>query len=289
MGSPYTNTKRKRAKNGKQSKPQRLFRLMVYLGAISISLAAVYTLVAFIRGANDAAVEVEWPYGSLIELTEPDFFKQSYLSVNCNEALLESTQTIRVDGVITNGTESQAFMLIKKRPNWMLFTIDGGSHQMTFGVSGDVVWRRIRGPQHADLFTLIEGEEANSWLAQRRFFDRIINACLGEGALRMIEAFTWKDDVCLRVSTEDVDGVIVDVLVDPLTMYPIAEIETLPDGTIKQTVFSDYRIVSGMPLPFHMASSVSDEPKSHIQINNATLNIGVFSELFEVPESLLKQ
>ena len=201
---------------------QKLLKLALYLAAIGMALAAIATIVGFIRGRGNAAEALPlFPYGTLIELTEPETFKQAYMSVNCNATLLESTQTIRVAGQIVNGDNSQAFTLIKKRPDRMLFTIDRGSHEMTFGVSGDTVWRRIRAPQHEDIFALIEGEEAKAWLGQRRFFDRIISACQGQGTITAIEAADWEGRDCLKVSTLDTDGEAVDILVDPQTMYPL--------------------------------------------------------------------
>jgi len=289
MGSSYTNTKRKHVHSSKTSESRIRLNRLIYLGAIGLSLAAIATIVSFIRAGDDAIVGIELPYGSLAELTEPEAFTQAYLSVNCNATLLKSTQTIRVSGHMVNGDNHQAFTLIKKRPDRMLFTVDRGSHDMTFGVSDDTVWRRIRAPQHEDIFALIEGEEAEAWLGQRRFFDRIISASQGEGSLTAIEAADWKGADCLKVSTRDTDGAAVDILIDPQTMYPIAELELLEDGTIKQTVFSDYRDINGMPMPFNMVSSVEGKPESHIQLNNAALNTGVLSKLFDVPESLLAE
>ncbi len=140
---------------------------MIFLAALALSFAAIYSLIVFIRAEKNTTSEVELPYGSLNELTDPDAFTHAYLSANCNATLLENTQTIRVTGQMINGDHKQAFSLIKKRPDRMLFTIDRSSHEITFGVSGDTVWRRIRSPQHDDIFALIEGEEANAWLSQR--------------------------------------------------------------------------------------------------------------------------
>jgi hypothetical protein len=282
MRSSYTNTKRKHVHSSKTSKSRIRLNRLIYLGTISLSIAAIATIVSFIRAGDDAVVGVELPYGTLVELTEPEVFMQAYLSVNCNPTLLEHTQTIRVTGHMVNGDLKQAFSLIKKRPDRMLFTIDRGSHQVTFGVSGDTVWRRTRAPQHEDIFALVEGQEARTWLAHRRFFDPIISASQGEGSLTAIKAADWKGADCLKVSTLDADGAIVDILIDPQTMYPIAELELLADGTIKQIVFSDYRDINGMPIPFNMVSS-----KGHIQLNRAALNTGVLSKLFNVPEALL--
>jgi hypothetical protein len=106
------------------------------LGAITLSLAAI-------------ATKITLPHGTLSELTHIEAFTQVYPSVNCNAPLLANTQTIRVTGHMVNGDNRQAFSLIKKRPDRMLYTVDRGSHEMTFGASGDTVWRRIRAPQHS--------------------------------------------------------------------------------------------------------------------------------------------
>lgn len=106
MGSPYTNTKRS---SGKPSKFQKLFRRMIFLGALVLSCAAIYSLIAFIRADKITTPKVELPYGTLSELTDSDVFTQAYLSVNCNATLLENTQTIRVTGQMINGDHKQVF------------------------------------------------------------------------------------------------------------------------------------------------------------------------------------
>jgi hypothetical protein len=284
MGSPYTNTTRK---SGKPTKLQQRVKLTAYLGAIAISLAAIKTIVHFVRSEDARTAIIKLPHGSLSDLTQIKTFTQAYLTVNCNATLLEKTQTIRVSGHLVNGDNRQAFSLIKKRPDQMLFTIDRGSHEATFGVSGDTVWRRIRAPQHDDLFALIEGQEADAWLDQRRFFDRIISASLGDGRITAIEVTSWTGADCLKVSTLSADGAATDILVDPQTMHPIVELEPIPDGTIKQTTFCDYRDIDGMPIAFDMVSSVEGEQQGRIIIDKASINSGVLSTLFDLPESLI--
>lgn len=261
--------------------------LTVYLGAVAISLGAIATIASFVRSEDESAAVTKLPHGNLSDLTQIKTFTQAYLTANCNSALLKNTQTIRVTGHVVNGDNRQAFSLIKKRPDQMLFTIDRGSHEATFGVSGDTVWRRIRAPQHDDLFALIEGQEADAWLGQRRFFDRIISASLGEGRITAIEVTSWTGADCLKVSTLSADGAATDILVDPKTMHPIVELEPIPDGTIKQTTFSDYRDIDGMPIAFDMVSSVEGEQQIRIIIDKASINSGVLSTLFDLPESLV--
>ena len=70
-------------------------------------------------------------------------------------------------------------------------------------------------------------------------------------------------------------------------MHPIVELEPIPDGTIKQTTFCDYRDIDGMPIAFDMVSSVEGEQQGRIIIDKASINSGVLSTLFDLPESLI--
>jgi len=311
MKSPYTNIKRL---DIGESKLQQVLKLAACLGAIVMTIAAITSIVRTDQPANNGAVETErrtdtlneathtdtlneathtdtlneaTHTDTLNELTQLDTFKEAYLSANGNDTLRQRTHTIHIVGQIQNGETSQTFSLTKKRPDQLLFSIDLAAHKMTIGVSGDTVWRRIRSPQHKDHFTLIEGEQAKHWLHQRRFFDQIIDATQGAGSITAIETSTWKESACLQVTTLDTDGISTKTLVDPQTMYPIAELHARDDGTTKLTTYSDYRKIDGIPLPFQIESSIDGKPLSRIRLKSAKLNSGVLSALFKVPESLL--
>ena len=287
MGSRYTNTK---IIHTEPSKLQRLFKLALYVSAACMAIAATLTIVSSIRSERYSGDALTlFPYGTLDELTEPEVFIPAYLSVNCPEDLLKSTQTIQVSGQIESGENSQAFTLIRKRPDRMLFAIDLDSHEMTVGVSGDTVWRRIRTPEQDDHYDLIESDEAKEWLEQRRFFDRIISTTLGDGSITAIKTARWDAKGCLGVTTQGAANVPVTTMVDPQTLYPIAESQPFADGTIKQTVFSDYRNIGGMPIPFSMESFVGNKLDNRIILDQVSINSGVLSKLFEVPESLLQK
>ena len=287
MGARYTNTK---IISSKPTKLQRRFKLILYVGAACMAIAATLTIVAFIRAEKDSSDSLpQSPYGTLDELTELEVFIPAYLSGNCPADLLKSTQTIRVSGQIESGANSQAFTLLRKRPDRMLFTIGLDPHAMTVGVSGDTVWRRIRAPGQDDQYGLIKGDEAKEWLERRRFFDRIISTTLGDGSITAIKTARWDAKDCLEITTQDAISAPVTTLVDPQTMYPIAELQTLSDSTIQQTVFSDYRDIRDMPIPFRMESFVGNKLESRIILDQASINSGVLSKLFDVPDSLLAE
>ena len=282
MASPYTNTKRSTG----TMRPGKHKRLRAGLLALTlvVSLAAAYTALKPDPAGKVSAHVEPHPHGSPAELTDPATFMAAYLAVNCGPMLLEGTRTIRISGTVEREHGRQAFHLMKKRPDRMRFTIDRGSHEMTVGVDGDSVWRRLRAPVHSDIVDTLVGPEAAAWKKLSRFFDRIIGAHLGEGRLLGIDRAAWEGRDCLEVRTEDADGARASTFVDLRTLHPLAEQETLPDGRLKQTILSDYRAIDGMPIPFAAETRLDGTLESRVRIESAQLNSGILSELFERPE-----
>jgi hypothetical protein len=210
----------------------------------------------------------------------------AYLSVNCKPDLLRRTQSIRVTGTIERDGLSENFTLIKKRPNKMRITIKRGSQEIIFGVSANTVWQCIRAPEQEDLFARIEGEEAAEWAAQSRFFDWIISASQGKGEIAGIEVEQWAGNDSINVQVIDTYGNTYAIIIDPQTLYPLAERQTLHDGKIIETIFKDYRDIDGLPTPFQLTISRDSKVVSKIQLNNSALNVGLLSELFELPSAL---
>jgi outer membrane lipoprotein-sorting protein len=285
MKSAYTNTHTK-AINRRPTKLQKLAKRLLILGVIGIVCAAAYTVVKSVDSLDTASTDVQFPYGSIQELSDTETFMAAYLSVNCKTDLLRSTQTFRAVGTIESGGDSLSFTLIKKRPDKMRFTIKRSSQEIIYGVNADTVWQCIRAPQQEDQFARIEGEEATKWVPQARFFDWIISASQGKGEIVGIEVEQWTGNDSLKVRVIDDYGNTYAIFIDPQTLYPIAERLTLPNGKITETVFNDYRDVDGLPTPFQLTISVESKSVSKIQLNNATLNAGILSHLFELPNAL---
>ena len=284
MRSNYTNTK---AINGQSTTLKKLSWMLLCFGVIGLTSAAVYSVINNkVSSPNTALAEVRLPYGSIQELSDRETFMAAYLSVNCKSDLLRRTQTIRASGTIESGGENSSFTLIKKRPDKMRFTIKRGSQEIIFGVSADSVWQCIRAPEQEDQFARIEGEEAAAWVAQTRFFDWIISANQGEGEIVGIEVKQWAGNDSLKVGVMDAYGNTYEIFIDPQTLYPLAERQTLPDGRITETIYSDYRDVDGLPTPFQLAISKDSKVVSKIQLNNSALNVGLLSKLFELPNVL---
>lgn len=286
MSSKYTNIK---LIDEEPSKFRKLLKLTLVLlaaiGAILIIYAVIHSVMGSKQSTQVPTIEIQDPHGTLAELTAPETFMEAYLAVNCDETLLKETQTVHVTGTIEHENSQQTFRLSKKRPNMMRFMVDRGDLEMTIFVNSDEVWRRMRAPSHEDLVSGIDGAEAAAWRTQGRFFGRIISAHLGEGRITGIEITQWNETECLKVSTEDATGRQTDILIDPETMYPLAEQEITTSGQLKESVMADYRNIDGMPLPFTIESFLDGQSQGLVRLDSAQLNTGLLSPLFERPKN----
>ena len=284
MRDAYTNTK---AINGQPTTLRKLCWLLLSFGVIGLVSAAVYSVINNkVISPESAPIEAQLPYGSREELSDPNTFIAAYLSVNCKPDLLRRTQSMRVSGTLERDGFSATCIVSKKRPDKMRFTIKRGFQEIIFGVSGDTVWQCIRAPEQEDQFARIEGEEAAAWAAQSRFFDWIISASQGDGKIVGIEIEQWDGNDSLCVQVIDTLGNIYAILVDPKTLYPLAERQILSDGKITKTIFKDYRNIDGLPTPFLLTILKDSKVVSKIQLNSSALNVGLLSELFELPKAL---
>ena len=285
MRPAYTNTK---VINGQSTTLQKLCRLLLCFGMLGLAAAVAYSIINNkVSSDKSAPVAAQLPYGSIEELSDPKTFTAAYLSVNCKPDLLRHTQTLRVAGTIERDGISETFTLIKKRPNKMRFLVKQGLKEITYGANAEIVWRCVRSPELQEVnYVRIEGDEALHWIKQTRFFDLIVSASQGEGKILEIDGEQWAGKDSLKVRLIDNYGDNYEILIDPQTLYPLAERHFRPNGKMSETIFNDYRDLDGLPTPFQLTISQENNPVSKIQINSAAINPGLLSKLFELPSAL---
>lgn len=282
--SKYTNIKLR----GKGPSKFQVF-LKITFGAATVLFAAgaIYTAIKSANETEKQFIAVESLHGTIDELSNPQAFVAAYVSANASGNLLPTIHTLRAFGTVDTGGIVENFTLIKQKPDRSLFILDRKTYKMTFGVSDDTVWRRIRTPQREDTYELLEGVEADVWKNQRRFFNRIIEVYFGYGRIISISPEIYERKECLKVTTTDPSTEIVDIFVDLETMLAIAEQKETTEGTLKETRFDDYRDVNGLQVPFKMTTTVAGEIVTQVILEEVKLNSGIISTLFEMPESAL--
>ena len=102
-----------------------------------------------------------------------------------------------------------------------------------------------------------------------------------------IEGEQWAEKDSLKVRVMDAYGDTYLIFIDPQTIYPLAERHTRPNGKTTETIFNDYRDLDGLPTPFELTISREGKIVSKIQLKNASINPGILSHLFELPNALL--
>lgn len=281
----YTNTKRKRVKKSREaSLKQRLAKWLV-LALVTIgSLVAVWKLIMN-PGGNEVSQEELYPYGIPSALTDQDTFRIAYQAANFTEEAEEATNSVHVSGRIESTEQNQEFSLVRKLPQSMRLTFKTSNYEMTIGVHEGRVWQRIRMPQREDVLNILEGPEATKWREQAAFFDRIARTFKGEGCILKIEPTTHEYKDYLRVDISSTGySPPVKVWIDPHTMHPSFQQEELPDGTMQETKFSDYRRMHGIAIPFKSESSTDGVFASRIVIESFSINSGILTSAFEIPE-----
>lgn len=278
----YTDTKRRCTGH---TKGQTLLKILVAMFTIIMVIAAGYAAVNYVKGLGQVESPPSYhdePIDEPIdELAKKERFLEKYYLANFNE----DAKTIRVSGKISAAGKEQTFTLTKKRPNLMRLKIKNPPLEVTIGVNGEQVWRKIRVPTQPDTITMIEGEEAAPWIEQGRFYDNIISASQGLGEIKSIVKSDYNSKTYLKVSIMNANDKYVDILVDPKTLHPFAEFKTTKAGN-QTTLMSDFRDVDGMRLPFKIETHLNGELSQTTTITAVTINTGVLSDFFNVPTEI---
>lgn len=285
MGTRYTNTKAIRLQSFGSTKGQKAILAILGVTALSIIIFATKATLSFLDESKPSETTTIAKYGQIDALLEPRYFVEKYMLVNCNEAVLKKIQSIRVTGKISSDERQQDFILTKKLPNLMRLKAIQRRAEITIGFNGQQVWQRLRIQDKEDRLEIITGEEAEPWLAQSHFYDLIISSHLGHGSIESIEETVYESKTYLKATILSSTKKLTEILVDPVTMYPYAEI-IQSDDQRHMTIFSDFRMIEGMPTPFHLERFTNGVSDQKTILTATSINIGVLSDYFALPAEL---
>lgn len=282
MSHSYTNTKRKGKKSSK---------LVRILGIGALGLAVVFTIAAAYKifvstGSDETAEEYTQAtnYGSLDELTNREKFITAYLEAQGGIETLNSVDTMQIVGDVEIQGKQGTLRLYRKRPNLLRISNDYGDRRMTTAFDGKEVWQHLSVASEPDKFRTIIGEEKKSWLKHTRFFDWIISAYYGDGRiLDPIEITNYNSKEVLKVTVENSQGKVAEILVDPDTMYPIRMQTTSETGAPVENLLRDYIEVSGIHMPSDIVMNIDGELHSRTKVTSAKVNTGLLTDIFQRP------
>jgi glyoxylase-like metal-dependent hydrolase (beta-lactamase superfamily II) len=124
----------------------------------------------------------------------------------------------------------------------------------------------------------------NSRAAQRAFPVLLLKEALQKPeSLRIVRSDATRKVILFA----DAEGNVITLFIDPATLL-VTKIERLTDTFLEglgteETVFSDYRKVAGLTMPFHVRTLLNGELQSEIEYADVRVNTDPAAALFDMP------
>ncbi len=203
---------------------------------------------------------------------------------------MERLSTIRKLGTLTQGESSLQVNFAFKRPNRLRYRLEAEDHGYRIGYDGSKAW--IQGFNQ-------EGSGAPRVLESRDTANLVLTS---EIALPAIIFFNEPQYMSLQ-EAEEVEGHLCHVLKyeGPLrasqTFYIDQETFVLrkrarqtrfrnEDNTRVDVVFTDFRSLNGVPMPYREIVYFDDELQTDFFIEHITINPGIIDDYFTMPAEL---
>jgi hypothetical protein len=200
--------------------------------------------------------------------------------VHGGEANLNNMISVRVEGSITTADQTYDFVQIKKRPKYQRLTLNRNRVEITFGYDGEDVWRRgpDTPPDQPDILApdSLPGFVRDASILNHVFLDDVRVEFLG----RTNEL----GFACLRLRCTLPSGEQLEYLIDAQTYLGVRlKPLNLPDDETVVTMYSDYRSVDGIQIPFSFSTIRNGVVESEVDVRRVTFNIGVYDSFFQIP------
>jgi hypothetical protein len=228
----------------------------------------------------------EW----LVEPLEAETVLDAFVRSNFGAKGTEGLQSVSVSGEITMGDEPKPFHLLKKRPDLGLLKIEVMKNvTATYGINPELVWLRLVAPQSEESTTILEGEEAANFRAVGEFFTPLADlATLPKPRVRKVLSVSFAEGSNQDLIEIEFQGAELRHIsyVNADDLREVRRIDFLGDVAVRETTFSDYRVVEGVLFPFLTQVFSQGELVQKTQLEKVKVNPGVISGLFDVPEDL---
>lgn len=251
----------------------------------------VVIIVLYSSGSESDPAMVELSSTVVVEETyEPVLirkFREEYIAANGGREAIERLISIRVTGEFESGGQVLPFRTLKRRPDQSITTLHFSDYELSFIVSGDLVWQRVEQPGLEPQDTLKEGAEADAMREMGHFFDALMYTVLYESeAILSVELGVMGELPCYIVEFKsETRGMHAVVHIDQEALTPVLRTERFADGKIREVRYADYRkIYEGMLEPFLVETLMDGELQSRVVLEKAQANIGILKQIFEMPE-----
>ncbi|NBB80005.1 MAG: hypothetical protein GVY36_11275 [Verrucomicrobia bacterium] len=262
--------------------------LLIVLITGALVVTAIYSVVSERGASSNESASTDKPFSDSDLLNQNEFL-DAFLLNNLGGLEAEKLQSIRVVGQIVDGEASREFTAVKKRPNlaYLRLYLDQGVN-LTYGMNGGRIWRRINAPGSSAKEEWATEDEARELQSMTNFFSPLISVALQQREL--VKSIENSDElgrptIAVQFRNEQTGDKSVAHL-DPVDLSPLVRFDHLADGRIRRSDFSEFRMIEGFRFPCSIVTQIEDAEQKAIKIDRIALNPGVLSEFFEPPSSL---
>lgn len=217
--------------------------------------------------------------------TEARSIVQRMKRAHGGEANLDRILSIRVEGTIISENQTYDFVQIKKRPQYQRLALSRNRMEIIFGYDGDEVWRR--GPHspkdktEAPEYVILDPDTMPGFIRDASILDHLF---LSDTRVEFLGRTNELGFPCFRLRSTLRNGEQLEHLVDAETYLGVRlKPLNLPEEETVVTIFSDYRPVEGVQIPFSFSTIRDGEVESEVTIHRVTFNIGVYDAFFQIP------
>ena len=197
----------------------------------------------------------------------------------------DALSSLSVKGTILQNGQTFDFLMRKKRPHSMRYSLSNESYSIITGYDGSQGWIRTKNNQQVSIDLL--DQEARRKIRDQSRFDSPLFYHLQkrENQIELIERISLDERSVLVIELIEHDSEARRYYLDHETAHIVRVDHLDADGKLSiQTLYRDYREVEGFPFAFEIETRVNGETKSLAKVNSIDVNPGILSFYFAKPK-----
>ena len=201
----------------------------------------------------------------------------------------ESIVSMRSRGIIRLDSGMEMKMeAYQRKPNQMKLVLSQKERTvLTMAYDGEVAWRQVEGSLNAER---MDPEETRRFIHSSMFGNHLLFPYAKGKRIEYMETIPVEETVCHKVRVHLDTGYQVDYYIN-VSDYHELRVDNLDLHTdrVNTIQYSDYTVVSGMPMALRVENSEDDKLLSALELEEFTVNIGIMPWMFRMPANIAEK
>jgi hypothetical protein len=220
-----------------------------------------------------------------------------YMKLNGGAQNIQNILSLRVQGEMITEADTQEFVILKRRPNFVRMIFERGGQRVAATYDGKETWLSLTAPPSpARIIGAWSGPEAENLKADSPFDSPLVRYQNDFEGLAVAGDMIIRGEPCWRIEVEPEVGRPHALFLKKENFREVMRLEDLGGGRQARIFFEDFRTVAGAFLPFRIERQetvldaegrIADwETVMTVQVDSVQANIGIPANLFERPETI---